>query len=216
LVELTMPLVIRSGVAVRPIENLEVEFATVYERWRTTKETTISNVRVPLLLSDFVQGLAPDLGHEVPIKGPVVIPQEFRDSISFRLGGEWEAKDWLSLRSGMYWERSAINNKNMGVSLMDGNKVGYGLGASYHVDDILSFDIGFSQAFLGTRKIRDSELKQLKVPIDLTPALMGNGEAIDTSIGKGAVVSNGDISSTLTMVSFGATYYFGKPTKRTH
>ncbi len=211
---LTMPLILRAGVAFRPIDTLEIEYVTVYERWQLTKEVLIDNVLAPLTLSEEVQALAQDIDPNIPINGPVSIPAEYTDTFSYRLGMEWRAKNWLSLRSGAYYEQTAIPNRVQGVSLMDGNKVGYGVGASYHWEDIASFDFALSQSFLGTRKIRNSELRTLEVPIDISNAL--SGEALDTSIGSGSVVGNGDISSTLTMLSLGVTYYFGNPTPRTH
>ena len=61
----------------------------------------------------------------------MVIPQDYRNSVSYRLGTEWDAKPWITLRSGLYYEASAIPDKSLGVSLMDGNKIGYGVGATY-------------------------------------------------------------------------------------
>ena len=216
-VTMSMPLVIRSGIAYRPMDGLEIEFATVYERWRNTKETLITDVNAPLLLQD---GLAERAGidQEVPINGPVSIPQKYRDSMSYRLGSEWDAKEWLTLRTGVYYEQSAIPNKNMGVALMDGNKVGYGIGASYHLKKMFSFDLAWSQSFLGTRKIRNSELRQLQVPMDLSSVLVptDDPEPLSTGIVRGPVVGNGDITATISMISAGVTYYFGRPTKRTH
>ena len=78
----------------------------------------------------------------------------------------------------------------------------------------LSFDIALSQAFLGTNEIRNSQLTQLTVPIDPTPALVG--EPVATTIESGRVVGNGDLTSRLTMLSAGVTWTFGKPTPRTH
>ena len=98
---------------------------------------------------------------------------------------------------------------------MDGNKIGYGVGATYMPSDLpLSFDIAVSQAFLGTNEIRNSQLTQLTVPIDPSPAL--RGEPVSTTIERGRVVGNGDLTSRLTMLSAGVTWYFGKPTPRTH
>ena len=115
----------------------------------------------------------------------------------------------------MYYEASAIPDKSLGVSLMDGNKIGYGIGATYNPGELpLSFDIALSQAFLGTNEIRNSQLTQLTVPIDPSPALMG--EPVSTKIERGRVVGNGDLTSRLTMLSAGITWYFGKPTPRTH
>jgi len=213
-VELTMPMVVRGGVAFRPIKNLEIEFATVYERWSQHNEVLISKVRVPLMLGEAVKDLSPGLEPEVPINGPVSLPADYNDTFSYRLGGEWDAKEWLSIRSGVYYEKSAIPTRLQGVGLMDGNKIGYGIGASYHHKDVLSFDLALSQSFLGTRKMRNSELKNLEVPISINDAISEGG--ISTNIENGSPIANGDLSSTLTMLSAGITYYFGKPTPRTY
>ena len=84
---------------------------------------------------------------------------------------------------------------------MDGNKFGYGVGASYHLKKSFSFDLAWSQSFLGTRNIRNSELKQLQVPIDLDPAALLQGEKLSTDIVRGEVVGNGDITATISMIS---------------
>ena len=211
-----LPLVIRSGVQFKPQETLAIEFAAVYEHWSRSEETRIEDVRAPLTLNSTATAVAPEgFDPEVPITGPVVIPQNYRNSVSYRLGTEWDAKPWVTLRSGVYYEASAIPDKSLGVSLMDGNKIGYGVGASYNPRALpMSFDIALSQAFLGTNEIRNSQLTQLTVPIDPSPALVG--EPVSTKIERGRVVGNGDLTSRLTMLSAGITWYFGKPTPRTH
>ena len=215
-VQMKLPLVIRSGVQFKPEETLAIEFAAVYEHWSRSDETRIEDVRAPLTLNSTATAFAPEgFDPEVPITGPVVIPQDYRNSVSYRLGTEWDAKPWITLRSGVYYEASAIPDKSLGVSLMDGNKIGYGVGATYSPSGLpLSFDIALSQAFLGTNEIRNSQLTQLTVPIDPTPALVG--EPVATTIESGRVVGNGDLTSRLTMLSAGITWTFGKPTPRTH
>jgi len=211
-----LPLVIRGGIQFEPQDNLAIEFAAVYEHWSRSKETRVEDVSAPLTLNSTATAFAPDdFDPEVPIVGPVVIPQNYRNSVSYRLGTEWDALQWLTLRSGVYYEASAIPDKSLGVSLMDGNKIGYGLGASYSPTSLpFSFDLAISQAFLGTNKIRNSQLTQLTVPIDPRPAL--TGDPVSTTIERGRVVGNGDLTSRLTMLSAGVTWYFGKPTPRSH
>ena len=208
-VKMNLPLVIRSGVEFKPKDNLAIEFAAVFERWKVSKATRVEDVYAPLTLTVVPDGVDP----EVPITGPVIIPQNYRNSVSYRLGSEWDALEWLTLRNGVYYEATAIPNKSMGVSLMDGNKVGYGIGATYIPKALpVSLDFAFSQAFLGTREIRNSQLRQLTVPINPLDVAKGEGGAIE--IERGRVVGNGDITSRLTMISFGATYYFGQQTTR--
>ncbi len=209
-----LPLVLRGGVEFKPKENLAIEVAAVYERWKVSEETRVEDVSAPLVLNSTATAFAPDgFDPEVPITGPVVIPQNYRDTVSYRAGTEWDASDWLTIRNGVYFEAAAVPKESMGVALMDGNKVGYGIGFTLSSHALpLSVDLALSQAFLGTRKIRDSNLTQLTVPIDPTPALTG-GE-VSTTIENGRVVGNGDITSRLTMLSAGVTYHFGKKTQR--
>ena len=215
-VKMKLPLVIRSGVQFEPQETLAIEFAAVYEHWSRSEETRIEDVRAPLTLNSTATAFAPDdFDPEVPITGPVAIPQDYRNSVSYRLGTEWDARSWITFRAGVYYEASAIPDKSLGVSLMDGNKIGYGVGTTYTPPDLpLSFDIAVSQAFLGTNEIRNSQLTQLTVPID--PNLAFSDDPVATNIERGRVVGNGDLTSRLTMLSAGITWYFGKPTPRTH
>ena len=168
----------------------------------------------PLTLNSTATAFAPEgFDPKSPSRGPWSSPKTTETASAmpgYRVGREARITF-----EAVYYEASAIPDKSLGVSLMDGNKVGYGVGATYSPSGLpLSFDIALSQAFLGTNEIRNSQLTQLTVPIDPTPALVG--EPVATTIESGRVVGNGDLTSRLTMLSAGVTWTFGKPTPRTH
>jgi long-subunit fatty acid transport protein len=113
------------------------------------------------------------------------------------------------VRAGGWYEQSAIPPKTQGVNLIDGGKYGFGLGASYHYKKRVSVDLGFAQSFIAERKIRDSTLKQLQIPLTLDPAKIQAGEPLEASLVDGDVVGNGDFAAKTTMMSLGLTMYFG-------
>jgi len=206
---LTMPLIARLGIAVNPTEHWQLEVATVYERWQITEEVRVKDLHLEL------QPINPLAGEDDPPMDPIVIdddvvlPAGYRDTFSYRLGTEYDIGTIGSLRSGVWYEQSAIPPKTQGVSQLDGDKYGYGVGASYHWDKRLSLDLGFAQSFILKREIRDSELTQLRIPIEMDLQKILAGEPIDAELGQGEVVGNGSFSARTTMMSAGLTVYFG-------
>ncbi len=118
-----------------------------------------------------------------------------------------------SIRAGGWYELSAIPPETQGVNLIDGNKFGYGLGGSYHWKKHLSLDVGFAQSFISERKIRDSSVKQLQIPLELDLAKILANEPMEANLGQGDTVGNGNFSARTTMMSAGLTVYFGKEVK---
>jgi long-chain fatty acid transport protein len=215
-VKLKMPWIFRGGVAVEPNDKWVVEFASVLQLWHVQKEIRVTDVNLNI---DLVENLEV-LGSEVPvgdvaITDDVVLPAEFDDAWSLRLGGEYEATDWLSLRGGGYYETSAIPTETQSVALVDGAKWGYGLGGTYfHKKEsrrLFSLDLGFSQTFITERTITGSQVRRQELPINLTDILQGN--ELSANIVPGQSVGNGIFSSRITMMSAGATVYWGKSAK---
>jgi len=220
-VTLTMPLITRLGVAVNPTPEWQVEVATVYERWQINEEIRVTDLRLELqpinpLAADGDPAMDP-----LVIDDDVILPADFVDTFSYRLGTEYELSEVASVRAGGWYEQSAIPPKTQGVNLIDGSKYGYGLGASYHVVEHeitngkfiskkrLSVDLGIAQSFIAERKIRDSTLKQLRIPLELDLVKILANEPLEATLGNGDTVGNGDFSARTTMVSAGLTVYFG-------
>ena len=209
-VTLTMPMIVRAGVAVNPLEQWQVEVATVYERWQVTKEVRVSDIRLELQpVNPFAAEGDPPMDLLV-IDDDVILPADYVDTFSFRLGTEYDIGEIASVRTGTWVEQSAIPPKTQGVNLVDGNKWGYGLGGSYHWKKRASFDLGFAQSWIAEREIRNSTIKQLRIPIELDPAAILAGGSLEAELGEGDTVGNGSFAAHTTMMSAGLTVYFGK------
>ena len=157
-----------------------------------------------------IPGDADDLD-DVVLTDDVVIPADYENAWSIRLGGEAEVIDSLSLRAGTFYETSAIPIQTQAVSLVDGPKFGYGLGATYwHKPKkrrVFSLDAGFSQTFISERTITGSQIRRQEIPINLPDVLAGD---VNASIVPGLGVGNGTMNSSMTFFSAGATVYWGR------
>lgn len=208
-VNLTMPWIYRAGLAVQPTKKSVIEFATVYQRWSMQKEIVVTDVNLTIDLVDEIIGQP--LG-DVAITDDVILPADYEDAWSFRLGGEAEVIEPLSVRAGGFYETSAIPEQTQSVALVDGPKFGYGLGLTYwhkrQERRVFSLDAGFSQTFISERTITGSQVRRQEIPIDMIGATQGQG--IEANIVPGQAVGNGSFGSQLMFFSAGGTIYWGK------
>lgn len=106
-VKTVLPAVLRLGLEVRPVEDLRIEAAWVYEMWKAHEELAITPGDLKFYdITGFPSPIA------IP---PVAIPRHFQNSSSFRLGGEYSVinapnRIGLDVRSGVAYETSAIPN----------------------------------------------------------------------------------------------------------
>src|SRR5690606_16093595 len=113
-VRFTLPPIVRAGVEVRPNDELRVELAYVREFWSVHDviELTPENVAI--------EGIA-GLPERVPLP-PIRFPRGFRDSNSFRLGGELAFRLWgydMALRSGASYETTAVPPSHLSLLTID-------------------------------------------------------------------------------------------------
>ena len=206
-VQLTMPWVFRGGLAVQPTDKSVIELAGVYQRWSMTEEIRVTDLNLVVPLTEFA---GTDLD-DVSLSDDVVIPAQYEDAWSIRLGGEAEVIEPLSLRAGTFYETSAIPAQTQAVSLVDGPKFGYGIGATYwHKKKerrVFSLDAGFSQTFITERTITGSLIRRQEIPINLPDVLAGSVEA---NVVEGLGVGNGTMASSMMFFSAGGTIYWGK------
>lgn len=174
-----LPLVLRGGVAVRPVPTVEMEAAVVWQRWSSLEDITIREVDVALES----QLDLPDVPSEF------VLPAGLSSTASYRLGGEWRATDELALRAGGFWESGSLPPQDVSVALYDPSKWQAGGGASvFLVDERLRFDA--SGAFLQFRRldVRDSTVTQVNA-LDGPELVVGNGDYRSTGWILGAAAS---------------------------
>lgn len=202
-----MPLIARLGVAVRPMPNLEIEVASVYERWESTPVdcgeygTGVCITDVDLTIATNPDGFLK--GEPIVLTDDIVLPTNYANSWSGRLGADWDINSRWTARAGGFFETSAIPPATQGVAIVDGFKKGYGVGGGVRVWRGLTLDAAFSQSFITTREITDSEVKLIQLEVDIT-------DMENSGIIEGKTVGNGTFASHLTMASVGLTWEFGK------
>jgi len=187
-----MPAQIKAGALVRPTDRLEIEGAFVYQKWDVVEEIVISDVDMEIDVDLF--------GTEdtVAITDDVILPAGYQNSWSARLGGHFDATERVRVRAGGLYETSAIPPKTQGVDLVDGNKIGYGAGASFGVTKRVTADVAFAQTFLLIPEITDSEVRQIVV------------DPLSGEVSEGRVVGNGTMKSRIDIASVGLQYRWGK------
>jgi long-chain fatty acid transport protein len=179
--DISLPLVIKTGVAVRPIPRLEIETAFVYQRWKSLTDLRVTNIDLSLTVAI--------LG-EQDIDDTIALPASFRDAYSVRLGGEFDVTDQVAIRLGGFYEASAVEPKMVSIALMDTPKFQLGTGASLNLlDDRLTVDGAFAWLFFQNLNVRDSEVTQINAGV-ADPELPLPGLSNDSQ-----VVGNGDLAS---------------------
>ena len=106
------------------------------------------------------------------------------------------------------WESAAIPEQTQGVSLIDGNKLGFGSGLTYRPHRRWAFDIGGFRSFIPERQITNSTLRSIVVAVNpIAPE--------DTAIVEGSNIGNGRLSSSAMMLGGGINWYFGRAPNNT-
>ena len=76
--------------------------------------------------------------------GPTTLPFDYNDGWYFSAGAEYMWNDQLTLRGGVGWELSPLDNANRTFRLPDDDRLWLSAGASYKANDRYSFDVGYS------------------------------------------------------------------------
>lgn len=166
-IKVPFPLHARLGIR-HATARTNVELAVVYQRWSTLTEVEVSPNEVEI---DGVPGVG-----AMPVAS-FVLPQQFRDSVSVHLGGEWIVSDRLSARGGYAFERGAVPDATYSVFALDPDKHMLSLGAGFDVNARLRLDLSGAALIMPTRVITDSEVRQIN-PSDENDEItlvVGNG-----------------------------------------
>ena len=208
---LTLPWVFRLGTAFYPTEKLNFEVAGVYHTWSQTKDITVTDVDLDLTLGETGQTFAPtdengDPQEAISVTDDIVLPANFSNSFSLRLGGDYRVHDNARVRAGVAYENSAVPASTQSVTNADGNKFIYGLGGTVRIKQRMSLDLGFSQTFFQSREITNSDVRKIVIPVF---PLTNLSDPDNLGVQEGDVVGNGSFASTAMFLSGGLTYRFG-------
>lgn len=151
-VDIPLPMILRLGAEVRPIDTLRVEAALVWERWSKQQEIGISPTDITLTNVTAIGDYA---------VGDVGILRDMNNTVSLRLGGELSILDGrLDLRAGFSFETSGFDDRTLTAMTIDTRKTVLGVGGSLRVGDSLLLDVAYAHVFMQNRNVSNSEVAQ--------------------------------------------------------
>ena len=85
---------------------------------------------------------------------PIDLQFDYQDAWFFSLGGELDVTPRASVRAGLGYELSPIDDGNRSYRLPSNDTLSFAVGASYRHDERLAFDLGYSFATLEDMDLR--------------------------------------------------------------
>lgn len=170
-VQLEFPWIIRLGVEIRPVPELRLELAAVYETWSVQDAARIDPQDV------WIQGaLGGGLEYQV---GPLDIPRNMNDTISVRLGGAYTIGDMVTARLGFAYENGAFSDQYLTPLTIDSDKILISGGAGIDISEEVSLDISVGYQWMAPRNVTNSAVPQpnpIRPPGSVTSTVyVGNG-----------------------------------------
>ncbi|MFO0751081.1 MAG: outer membrane protein transport protein [Myxococcota bacterium] len=175
-VGLDFPLILRLGLRLHDEDLWSVELAGVYEGWSVDDTIDVAPGKGGIAFTN-----VPGIG-TYTVK-PFAIDVQYKDVISVRLGGSFRPGNGpVTFRAGGYYESGAPPDRTLTVLDIDGDKIGLGLGATFHLG---TFTIDIAGAWIDTfeRTVTNSDKTQVnpifdadpKPYADSGPSTVGNG-----------------------------------------
>ena len=177
----------RGGVEYRMPGVFRVEAAVVWEGWSVHDEIIVSPQNVQVIVP---------LANEPIVVPEIVLPRDWNDTWSFRLGGEVHVlQPYVDLRWGYFYENSAVPEATVAASRIDRPKHGVSLGAAVTWRGI-TLEVAATYVHLLPISIDDSAIRVTGVfPTEPDES----GAAPFGSIDNLSVVGNGDVTGNYLM-----------------
>jgi long-chain fatty acid transport protein len=147
--QLRLPLIVRAGVVVRPLDRLALALEVGWQRWSTSRQLRLDFAKEPPLL------LTPGA-----TLFDVVMENRWRDTLAARIGANATPFSFpLELRAGLLYDQSPIDDRHYDLLTPDADKLGIAAGASYALaiaGRTLRLDLAFLRLFLRERDVAPS------------------------------------------------------------
>jgi long-chain fatty acid transport protein len=183
--------VLRGGVRYAHLECgeeiFDLELTATWEFWSRQESFQIT---LPDLVLDF--GGDPI---RTPVE-PITVPKRWEDTLSLRLGGDWNLTPWLGVRAGGFYESATVPEATTHMDFFAYSRFGGGLGATILLGGGAELDLGYLYFATEEREVDEGELKII--------APLAGGEGAKA-------VNNGRYSADLHLLSVGLTWRFGGP-----
>jgi long-subunit fatty acid transport protein len=177
--------------------NVEGNF--VYEAWSTYDHVFITT-----------KGLTTSTATEPDPKDlpPIVQPKDWVDAMSLRAGGTLALFDkMIEVHGGGFFETSAIPNSTYSVELVDGDKVGLGIGVSGKFNGV-RLDVGYGHVFVFDRIIGTESIVAAGNVV-VPPPIAAEGE-LRTRVAMGTYRASYNMLNAGVTVAFDDLFNFGK------
>jgi len=170
-VKAPLPLTVRAGVQVQPIDGLHIEGDLVWEQWSSQNAMTVvpNNIwiRNVLAIGDYQVGT-------------ISIPRNMQNVYSVRAGVEYSHPSFqqLQVRVGYNHENSSFQNAYLTPLTLDSTKHILGIGASYMVYTGVWIDVAYGHIFMNDPTVTNSQVLQPNAlrPSNTAPSVpVGNG-----------------------------------------
>ncbi|MFO0681472.1 MAG: outer membrane protein transport protein [Sandaracinus sp.] len=183
-INLDFPWVVRFGVQLEAIENLNLEAAVVWETWSLQREASVRPRDVW-----FANALGGALDYQV---GPLSIPRHMRDTVSVRLGGEYTIDHFVQIRLGGYFETGSFDDAWLQALTIDSDKLVFAGGVGIRVDGGFWIDAMVGYAHLFPHNVTNSQVPE---PNPIRPPTMAADPSMRTA-GDPTYVGNGTYNMT--------------------
>ena len=155
LASFSFPKILRGGIRYKSSDNFfDIEFDIVKEYWSCFDFVDIKPVD-PTYYKDI-----PALG-DFPLL-PMSVERNFKDSVSYRLGGSLRPLSWLVLRLGGYYEKGTAPDEYLSVAAADLNKWSIGTGFGF-IFSYVELDIGYMHVFQQDKEVKAGSSKVLQI-----------------------------------------------------
>ncbi len=162
-------------------ELFDIELAATYEFWSRTEEFRI-NIEGPI-----------QAGLEVPLEDDIILEKNWEDTISLRLGGDYNPNSWLSVRAGTFYETAAVPEEFTHLDFISFERFGLGAGATIALG-YMDIDLAYLHIFNFERNVTNGQQ-------EMVAPLANEDEELP-------IVNNGNYKSSIQTVSIGLTFHF--------
>lgn len=198
-VAVSLPWTVRGGVQVAPSPRARVELAGTWTQWSAMSELRVTGIDLSLTTRE--DGVLK--GEPISVTDDVAFATGFVDAWSVRLGGEVDVVAPLTVRAGLAYESSAAPDTMVSVFMVDGPKVALAAGATARLGKRVSLNASFMDQYIFPRVIDDSAFAQQAIFVDF-------GNQFQTTVTRGKVVGNGELSSNVVVAGLGVSVDIGR------
>lgn len=189
--DLVLPPTGRAGVRYRHLDGkgeevFDIELDVVYEAWSMLESY---DVKIDGTINLFANAEAPD----------VIMEKRWRDTVSVRLGGTWNAGgEHFALSLGGYYESGAVPENYENLDYLSFDRFGLGFGLSGKAGPV-HLSLSYAHVFQEDRTVTEAQGKVYQIrPLDPCPEACDNGQGW-----SGVPANAGTFESSYDMLSLG-------------